>query len=112
MGSSCTSCADRTSTSTGRRPNNYVADEPEGMMEPAVQSLGRDYDIENCPLYISKFDYDSRTDDDLGFRRGDLMYILEVDDDGWWLAHSKDNGKSGYIPSSAVVEYSCLDKEL
>lgn len=82
------------------------------MMEPAVQSLGRDYDIENCPLYISKFDYDSRTDDDLGFRRGDLMYILEIDDDGWWLAHSKDNGKSGYIPSSAVVEYSCLDKEL
>lgn len=112
MGSSFTSCVDRTSTSTGRTPNqaNAAALEPATGVQPSLQLA--DYDIDNCPLYISKFDYDSRTDDDLGFKRGDLMYILQADDDGWWLAHSKDSGKSGYIPSSYVVQYSCLDKEL
>ena len=108
MGSSCTSCADKTSASTNRRPN-----EPEAVMEAVQPSLHLDdYDIENCPLYIGKFDYESRSNDDLGFKRGDLIYILKVDDDGWWLAHSKESGKSGYIPSSYIVEYGSLDKEL
>ena len=114
---SCTSCVERTSTSTGRsRPINDAVHEPEAVKEPARRvhpSLQLDdYDIDSCPLYISKFDFDSRTDDDLGFKRGDLMHVLKADDDGWWLAHSKDRGESGYIPSSYVVEYSCLDKEL
>ena len=112
MGSSCTSCAERTSTWTGRRPNDVVH-EPEAVMEPVHPSLQLDdYDIKNCPLYIGKFDYESRTDDDLGFKRGDLIHILQADDDGWWLAHSKDSGKRGFIPSSYVVEYGSLNKEL
>ncbi len=110
MGSSCT-CVERTSTSTVR---NDVVHEPEAVIVERVHPSLQldDYDIDNCPLYISKFDYDSRTDDDLGFKRGDLMHILKADDDGWWLALSKDRRESGYVPSSYVVEYSCLDKEL
>ena len=99
MGSSCTSCASRP-TSTGQ---------PEAMMEPVQPLPLQEYEIENCPLYVCKYDYDSRTDDDLGFKRGDLMYILRADEDGWWLARSKDSGKDGYIPSNYVVEHSNLD---
>ena len=29
----------------------------------------------NYPIYVGKYDYDSRTDDDLSFKKGDLMYI-------------------------------------
>lgn len=82
-------------------------------MEPVQPSLPQvDYDLENCPLYVCKYDYESRTNDNLGFKRGNLMYIIKADDDGWWLAHSKDSGRNGYIPSNYVVENKGLNEEL
>ena len=65
----------------------------------------------NYPVYVGKYDYDSRTDDDLSFKKGDLMYIISTDEGDWWFARSKDNGKEGYIPSNYVAEYKSLDAE-
>lgn len=65
----------------------------------------------NYPIYVGKYDYDSRTDDDLSFKKGDLMYIISTDEGDWWFARSKDNGKEGYIPSNYVAEYKSLDAE-
>ena len=64
------------------------------------------------PIYVGKYDYDSRTDDDLSFKKGDLMYIISTDEGDWWFARSKDTaGKEGYIPSNYVAEYKSLDAE-
>jgi len=57
---------------------------------------------EPYPVFVGKYDYDSRTDDDLAFKKGDLMYILNTDEQDWWFARSKDSGKQGYIPSNYV----------
>lgn len=66
----------------------------------------------NCPLFVCKYDYDSRTDDDLGFKKGDLLYVISADNEDWWFARLKDTGKEGYIPSNYVVEWnSKLDLE-
>ena len=65
----------------------------------------------NYPVYVGKYDYDSRTDDDLSFKKGDLMYIISTDEGDWWFARSKDNGREGYIPSNYVAEYKSLDAE-
>ena len=65
----------------------------------------------NYPIYVGKYDYDSRTDDDLSFKKGDLMYIISTDEGDWWFARSKDNGREGYIPSNYVAEYKSLDAE-
>lgn len=65
----------------------------------------------NYPVYVGKYDYDSRTDDDLSFKKGDLMYIISTDEGDWWFARSKDGGKEGYIPSNYVAEYKSLDAE-
>lgn len=65
----------------------------------------------NYPVYVGKYDYDSRTDDDLSFKKGDLMYIISTDEGDWWFARSKDSGKEGYIPSNYVAEYKSLDAE-
>ena len=62
--------------------------------------------------FIAKYDYPSRTNDDLNFKKGDLLDIMVNDDDGWWLAKSRVSGQTGYIPSSYVKEYkSPLDAE-
>lgn len=65
----------------------------------------------NYPIYVGKYDYDSRTDDDLSFKKGDLMYIISTDEGDWWFARSKDSGKEGYIPSNYVAEFKSLDAE-
>ena len=65
----------------------------------------------NYPLFIAKYNYTARTDFDLSFKKGDLLHIVRVDDDGWWLAR-RSNSQEGCIPSSYVKEYkSLLDAE-
>jgi len=57
------------------------------------------------PVFISKYSYSARTDEDLSFNKGDLLFIVRNDDDGWWLARTKDSTQQGYIPSSYVKKY-------
>ena len=63
------------------------------------------------PIYVGKYDYDARTDDDLSFKKGDQMYIISTDTGDWWFARLKDSGREGYIPSNSVAEINSLDAE-
>lgn len=65
----------------------------------------------NWPLFVGKYDYDSRTEDDLGFRKGDLLYIINTEEGDWWFAQHKDNGGKGFVPSNYIAEYKSLDAE-
>jgi len=67
----------------------------------------------NYPLFVGKYDYSSRTDDDFSFKKGDLVYIINTDDEDWWLARAKHSGQEGYIPSNYVAEFkNQLDTEV
>ena len=37
-------------------------------------------------LFVAKFDYLSRTEEELGFVIGELLYVIDTDDEDWWLA--------------------------
>ena len=64
-------------------------------------------------VVVAEYDYSARTDGDLGFKRGDLLYIMNSDDEDWWLARAKHSGQEGYIPSNYVAECKCeLDAEM
>ena len=78
---------------------------------PAPPTLPKPQVEPNYPVYVGKYDYDSRTDDDLSFRKGDLMYIISTDEGDWWFARSKDGEREGYIPSNYVAEWKSLDAE-
>ena len=62
-------------------------------------------------LFVGKYDYNPRTDDDLGFEKGDLLYIINTDDEDWWFARSELTGQEGYIPTSYVAEFNTLEAE-
>ena len=62
-------------------------------------------------MFVGKCDYDSRTDDDLSFKKGDLLYIISTDDGDWWFGQSVATGKEGYIPSNHVAKWGSLDAE-
>ena len=59
----------------------------------------------NYPIYIGLYDYSARVFEDLSFLKGDLMYIIDKKDDGWWWARLKDGGEEGYVPSNHVTDY-------
>ena len=63
------------------------------------------------PLFVAKYGYSSRTDDDLDFEKGDLLYVLNTDDGDWWYARSKQTEQEGYIPSNYIAEYMSIDAE-
>ena len=82
-----------------------IAPPPETILKPPPPPPSQ------YPVFVGKYDYDSRTDDDLSFKKGDLMYIISTDEGDWWFARSKDSGKEGYIPSNYVAEWKSLDAE-
>ena len=62
-------------------------------------------------MFVGKYDYDSQTDDDLSFKKGDHIYIISTDDEDRWFAQSVATGKQGYIPSNYVAKWGSLDAE-
>ena len=62
-------------------------------------------------MFVGKYDYDSRTDDDLSFNKGDLLYIINTDEGDWWFGQSMITGKDGYIPSNHVAKWRSLEDE-
>ena len=62
-------------------------------------------------MFMGKYDYDSRTDDDLNFKKGDLLYIISTDEGDWWFAQSMATGKEGYIPSNFITKWRNLEDE-
>jgi len=60
---------------------------------------------------VAKYDYVSMTDDDLSFNKGDLLYIIDMDEGDWWFARAKDSNQEGYIPGVYVTEFKYLVDE-
>ena len=92
-----------------KKPRKLAVSDKDNRLDAKSQDLSQ---VEpKFPLFVGKYDYSSRTDDDLSFKKGDLLYILNTDEGDWWFARSKDTGQEGYIPSTYVAEYNTLDAE-
>lgn len=63
------------------------------------------------PVFVALFDYNQRTSEDLSFRKGERLEILNDLDGDWWQARSLDTGKEGYIPSNYVAENKTIQAE-
>jgi fyn-related kinase len=65
-------------------------------------------------LFVALFDYEARTDNDLSFKKYDLLQIHKKEGT-WWLAEQvnpkEDEKKKGYIPSEYVAKYKSLESE-
>ena len=60
---------------------------------------------------VALYDYDARSDDDLSFRKGEILEILNSKDGDWWLARSPVTGSEGYLPSNYVAEQRTVEAE-
>lgn len=62
-------------------------------------------------IFVALFDYDTRTDEDLRFQKGDHLEIIDDTQGDWWLAESKATGEKGYIPSNYVARLRSIEAE-
>ena len=62
------------------------------------------------PLFVAVYEFVSTADDELDFKKGELLYIIDTSDD-WWFAKAKHSGQEGYVPSIYVTECDPLEAE-
>lgn len=62
-------------------------------------------------VFVALYDYDARTDEDLSFRKGEHLEIINDTQGDWWYARSKATKKEGYIPSNYVAKLKSLESE-
>ncbi|XP_012233524.1 tyrosine-protein kinase Src42A isoform X1 [Linepithema humile] len=70
-----------------------------------------DTDVTTAKIFVALYDYDARTDEDLSFRKGEHLEILNDTQGDWWLARSKRTRQEGYIPSNYVAKLKSIEAE-
>ena len=62
-------------------------------------------------LFVALYDYDARTDEDLSFKKGEHLEILNDTQGDWWFARSKATKLEGYIPTNYVAKLKSIEAE-
>jgi len=84
--------------------------EPKIKLSP-VDSARKQSQGRGSNLFIALFDYEARTDEDLSFKKNELLEILNDMQGDWWYARSLQSGKTGYIPSNYVAKEKSIDAQ-
>ena len=61
-------------------------------------------------IYVGKYEYVAMQDDELSFKKGELLYVIN-DEGDWWLAENMDSSKEGLIPKNYVAKNKSLEAE-
>ncbi|KII68353.1 Intersectin-2 [Thelohanellus kitauei] len=84
----------------GLVPSNYIQLKPDAddIQEPVKTKQNN---AEECYQVISKCRFEARLDDELEFDEGELLTVLQKQDENWSLARNSNN-KVGLIPNTYV----------
>ncbi|XP_040291042.1 tyrosine-protein kinase HCK [Bufo bufo] len=90
-------------------PGHYVKDptSPNGANKPKESLSGGGDDP---VMLVALYDYEAVHPDDLTFRKGDTLQLLEESEE-WWRAHLIRTGEEGFIPSNYVGRVNSLESE-
>lgn len=86
----------------GFNPSNHIMFPRQSVLPPINQGAGHSISGQ-AVRYVALYDYDARTADDLSFKKGEQLFILNSTEGDWWEARSLASGKNGYIPSNYVA---------
>ena len=62
-------------------------------------------------VLVALYDYDARTQEDLSFRKGERLELINRPDGEWWEARSLTTNQRGFIPSNYVAEERTINAE-
>jgi len=61
--------------------------------------------------FVALYDYEARTIEDLSFKKGEIVEIINDTQGDWWYARSRTTKLEGYIPSNYVAKVKSLESE-
>jgi len=62
-------------------------------------------------IFVALYDYEARISEDLSFKKGERLQIINTADGDWWYARSLQTNKEGYIPSTYVAPEKSYEAE-
>ena len=84
----------------------------EPLPDLAVENEFQHTPVEQKLLFVALYDYEARTAEDLSFKKGENLEVINSSDGGdWWQARSLLTNAVGYIPSNYVAPASSLKSE-
>ena len=76
-----------------------------GCSEYLIQMEDKLGNVNGCLVY-ALYDYEGENEDEISFKCSDQLKVVsktnEYEDEGWWLAETKDNGKKGLVPRNYI----------
>lgn len=121
MGNCFSSTGEKDSKSKNERTNPHEEDPrpfqspvPTPPPDPIRSTVNQGTDtseVSPTRIFVALYDYDARTDEDLSFRKGEHLEILNDTQGDWWLARSKKTKQEGYIPSNYVARLQSIEAE-
>ncbi|KAJ8613177.1 hypothetical protein MRB53_037043 [Persea americana] len=57
------------------------------------------------PTYRAMYDFAGQSGTELSLKKGEVVYIVQKEGNGWWLAKREDGSASGWSPSAYLEEY-------
>ena len=88
---------------------NPLRPQPEGLTRPLPDPL--EGSQPSGKVFVALYDYDARTDEDLSFKKGEHLEIINDTQGDWWFARSKTTKQEGYIPSNYVAKLKSIEAE-
>jgi len=62
-------------------------------------------------IFVALYDYDARTNEDLSFKKGEHLEVINDTQGDWWFAKSKATKQEGYVPSNYVAKLKSIEAE-
>jgi fyn-related kinase len=94
--------------------NAFVSQNPNvsGSGGNALNGFGHDLgNIGNGKVFVALYDYEARTDEDLSFKKGEHLLVLNDTQGDWWYARSRTSQRDGYIPSNYVARVESIEAQ-
>ncbi|KAF5908958.1 tyrosine-protein kinase Lyn-like isoform X1, partial [Clarias magur] len=94
---------------TSPKPHTINTAPPSGLL-PGQRFQQMEEQQEHGKIVVSLYAYEAIHQDDLGFKKGEKMKVLEEHGE-WWKAKSLSTKKEGFIPSNYVAQVDTMETE-
>lgn len=91
--------------------DNIIISDPPPVYESLIPIPPSPANELGCRTFVAKFDYDSRADNGLSFKKGDHLYVIGMESGDRWYAQHQGTHKVGYVPGSFLEPRISLDSE-
>jgi hypothetical protein len=99
---STASNAPATATASTSTTNTTSKNSPTPIASNSQRVLSVPISIKSKEMLIAEYEYEGQDENELSFKEGDKILLLEKHESGWWLGQTAD-GKVGLFPSNYTV---------